>query len=34
MLTKSQEFDDEAEWEIEGYFERKIFDFIGDDEHN
>ena len=26
--------DDEAEWEIEGDFERNAFDFIVDDEHN
>ena len=29
----SQEDDDEAEWEIEGDFERNAFDFIVDDEH-
>ena len=34
VQDESQEDDDEAEWEIEGDFERNAFDFIVDDEHN
>ena len=34
VQDESQEDDDEAEWEIEGDFERKAVDFIVDDEHN
>ena len=33
VQDESQEDDDEAEWEIEGDFERNAFDFIVDDEH-
>ena len=34
VQDESQEDDDEAEWEIEGDFERKAVEFIVDDEHN
>ena len=34
VQDESQEDDDEAEWEIEGDFERNAFDFIVRDKHN